>query len=119
METITNLVLAAKQKVVTIAGPSASGKSYFAKQLATAIRERGHSVLEVSSDDYYTNDTQLHAIVYGTFDHPNLIEYDKLNRDLAVYLESGTMHIPQYSFVEKRTVGYKEVTQMYDYILVE
>lgn len=109
----------ADKPLITLAGPSASGKSYFAEQLTAGLKAHDKTVLQISSDNYYHNDTQLHALIYGTYDHPNLIQYDQLNHDLHHYLDQGSMELPTYSFVEKRTIGSTHIDKQYDFILVE
>lgn len=108
-----------KNKLVIVAGSSASWKSYFAHSLAEALKAKGKNVLEISSDDYYTNETGLKYMLYGTFDHPNLIEYPLLTKNLEELIKTDKTEIPTYSFVERRRVGYKKVEWPYDYIIVE
>lgn len=112
-------VYAAKTKLIYIAGASASGKSFFTHTFAEKLREKGHSVLEITSDDYYTDKTGLRFVMYGTFDHPNLIEYDLLQKNIDEYMQTEKTRVPTYSFKERRRVGYKEVAQAYDYVIVE
>lgn len=107
------------KKVIAIAWPSASWKTLFARKLAEYLREKKYTVLEISSDNYYQNNTQLLAMIYGTYDHPNLIEYDHLNHDLHDYLETGKANLPIYSFIEKRTISYTPVEAAHDFVIVE
>lgn len=107
------------KKLIMIAGASASGKSYFAKKLAEELRKNNKTVRELSSDDYYSNTTGLKYILYGTFDHPNMIEYNKLEKNLEEYLKTGQTNKPVYSFMEKRTTHYEPIKGDFDYIIVE
>jgi uridine kinase len=107
------------QKLIFVAGASASGKSYFAKQLEASLKKKKKRVLSISSDDYYDNNTGLNYVLYGTFDHPNMIRYDLLKENLDTYMSTGSMSKPQYSFMEKRVTHHDTVTEESDYIIVE
>lgn len=107
------------KKLIYIAWASASGKSYFAKKLWEWLEENGKKVLKISSDDYYSDQTNLQYLLYGTFDHPNLIEYDLLQKNLNEYFEKWSTKIPVYSFKESRRIDYKKISWTYDYIIVE
>jgi uridine kinase len=76
-------------------------------------------VLNISSDDYYTDQTGLKFLLYGTFDHPNLIQYDLLQKNLDEYFTKGHTTLPKYSFVERRRVSLDSIAEDYDYVLVE
>jgi len=75
-------------KLIYIAGASASGKSYFAKKLATQLKKQQYKVLEISSDDYYNNETNLQYLLYGSFDHPKLIDYPLLQKNINEYFKT-------------------------------
>lgn len=108
-----------KRKLIIVAGASASGKSYFAEQLKKGLEEQGKKVLSVSSDSYYVDNTRLKHTIYGTFDHPKLIRYDELQKDILRYMQKQEINIPQYSFVESSRTGYTEFKGDVDYIIVE
>jgi uridine kinase len=108
-----------KAKLVYVAGASASGKTYFNKALWLALEKMGHKVLNISSDDYYTDQTWLQFVLYGTFDHPNLIQYDVLQKNLDEYFSTGKTVLPKYSFIERRRVSLERIQDDYDFVLVE
>jgi len=58
-------------------------------------------------------------MLYGTFDHPKLINYAELKKNLKELLETGQTQQPKYSFVEKRTTHYEHIEGKYDFIIVE
>lgn len=135
--TITNIkeiiktVKNANTRLIYIAWASASGKSYFAKLLANTLRNQNNKkwvknkVLEISSDDYYSNETDLQFLLYGTFDHPKLIDYKLLQKNINEYIKTWRTKLPKYSFTERRRIGYTEINSKlnkndkYDYIIVE
>lgn len=108
-----------KSKLVYVAGASASGKTHFNKSLWLTLEKMGHKVLNISSDDYYTDQTWLKFVLYGTFDHPNLIQYDILQKNIDEYFTTGKTVLPKYSFIERRRVSLERVQEDYDYVLVE
>ena len=108
-----------KSKLVYVAGASASGKTFFNKALGLALEKMWHSVLNISSDDYYTDQTGLKFLLYGTFDHPNLIQYDMLQKNIDEYFQKGKTKLPKYSFIERRRVALERVQEDYDFVLVE
>lgn len=106
-------------KLIYVAGASASGKTYFNKSLWLALEKMWHKVLNISSDDYYTDQTWLQFLLYGTFDHPNMIQYDVLQKNIDEYFVTGKTTLPKYSFIERRRVSLERVQEDYDYVLVE
>lgn len=102
-----------------IAGASASGKSFIAEQLVQSLEQQQKKVLLISSDNYYSDNSALQYLIYGTFDHPNLIEYDLLAHNLQEYFTQGSTTLPHYSFTEKRRTEYTSITAAYDIIIVE
>lgn len=119
LEQTLTYIIEKNHKIITVAGSSASGKSFFAKQIADGLKKKGKNVLEISSDDYYMNDTGLKFMLYGTFDHPNLIEYDLLAKNLEELKTQGSTFLPRYSFKERRRTETYKVKGEYDYIIVE
>lgn len=120
MEAVLNAIEYHGSKLIYVAGASASWKSFFNKKLQEALTAKGHRVLNISSDDYYTDLTNINFMLYGTFDHPHLIDYRGLQQDIDTLFEKGKVKLPQYSFKERRTVSYRHIdTFNYDYVLVE
>lgn len=119
MSAITALLQDSGKRLIYIAGASASGKSYFAKLLKEELEKDGHKVLSISSDDYYDNLSSIKYLLYGTFDHPNLIDYDLLQKNIDEYLSTGKTTLPKYSFVERRRVASEVVNGSAEYIIVE
>ncbi len=119
MSAIAALLEQSGKKLIYIAGASASGKSYFAKLLQEDLEKKGKKVLSISSDDYYGNLSSIKYLLYGTFDHPNLIDYDLLQKNIDEYLTTGKTTLPKYSFVERRRIASEVVNGSADFIIVE
>jgi uridine kinase len=58
-------------------------------------------------------------MLYGTFDHPDLIEYSLLDKNIHELIQKGSADIPEYSFKERRRVETHRVEGQYDFIIVE
>lgn len=113
------MIEASNKKVIYLAGATASGKSYIAEQLTRSMTALGKRVLLISADHYYRADSAVQAMIYGTYDHPNLIDHDLLNEDLHRLLVNGAFDMPEYSFVEKTRVWSKRIEGVFDHIIVE
>lgn len=119
MNNITEHIQQQNVQLIIVAGASASGKSYFATQLAKELVAQKHKVLTISADSYYVDNTRLKHMIYGTFDHPNLIKHQELARSIKKFMKEQVIRIPEYSFVESKRTGYQEHTGKVDYIIVE
>ncbi len=116
---IRDNIINANNRLVYLAGASASGKSYIGEELVKQLTESGKKVLLISSDSYYSNTSNLKYMLYGTFDHPKLIDYDILQSDIEWYFKTGEINIPSYSFVEKRRTHLTKVNAQFDIVIVE
>lgn len=116
---IAHDIIQAQQQLVLLAWASASGKSFIAEKIANSLREQWKSVIIISSDDYYGDQTSLQYVLYGTFDHPRMIHYPQLGNDIETFLATERFEKPQYSFVEKRSTHTVTVEWMYDFVIVE
>lgn len=119
VQQVTQQIIQDNNKLILIAGASASGKSYIAETLVTQLQQSGKKVLLISSDNYYSDNSALKYLLYGTFDHPGMIEYDLLATNINEYFTTGKTTIPNYSFIEKRRTHLTEVNEQYDVVIVE
>lgn len=106
-------------QLVYLAGASASGKSYIGEELVKQLNLLWKKVLLISSDSYYSDSSNLKYMLYGTFDHPKLIDYDLLQSDIESYFKTGVIQIPSYSFIEKRRTHFTKITEQFDIVIVE
>jgi uridine kinase len=107
------------KKLVYIAGASASGKTFIAEEIAKKLTEAGKKVLTISSDNYYMSDTGIKSVIYGTFDHPGLIDYTLLAKNIDDYFTKGSFELPMYSFSESRRTWFKTINDTADIVIVE
>lgn len=106
-------------RLIYLAGASASGKSYIGEELVKQLTQAGKKVLLISSDSYYSDSSSIKYLLYGTFDHPQLIDYSLLQSDIEGYFRTGKINIPSYSFVEKRRTHLTPIDDQFDIVIVE
>ncbi len=93
----TELGTARQPVIVTLGGPSASGKTTLLEKFK---REFGDACTVISTDNYYIGKTRMrrempegHA---GNFDHPDAIDTRRIARDLARLRQGQTIDLPWY-----------------------
>lgn len=119
LSTVVDTILARDNKVIYLAWATASGKSYIAKEMTQQLMAHDKKVLMISADNYYSKDSAVQAMIYGTRDHPNMIDHDLLNENLQQLLTTGSFEMPEYSFAEQTRIWYKTISWDFDYIIVE
>lgn len=119
LDTIVKLIISNNERLIYIAWASASGKSYIGEELVKQLTQSGKKILLISSDNYYSDASNLKYMLYGTFDHPKLIDYDLLQSDITWYFQTGEIQIPSYSFIEKRRTHLTHITEQFDIVIVE
>lgn len=92
--------------LIGISGGSCSGKTTFAKKLASLICNNSPAlgVRIISEDDYYHDRETLNDIEFydGIFDDPIIRDHDLLLANLAQLACGQSVEIPQYDFVHHR-----------------
>ncbi|MGD8439273.1 MAG: nucleoside kinase [Holophagae bacterium] len=88
-------------RVVTIAGPSSSGKTTFARRLGVQLRVNGVEPISLSLDNYYVDrhDTPLDDDGQPDFESLDAIDLDLFHAHLAQLLEGRTVTTPRFDFV--------------------
>ncbi len=91
-------------RLVTVAGPSASGKTTFAKRLGIQLRVNGLVPVSVSLDDYYVDRdrTPLDEDGQPDFESIEAIDLELFHRHLAELLEGREVATPVFDFVTGR-----------------
>lgn len=89
-----------KPYIILIAGPSTSGKSTLAKNLAKHILAAGHSEIVVALDNYYRDLSHLSPEQRGqhNFDCPDAWEHERVLRDVQMLKEGQPVEMPVYDF---------------------
>lgn len=91
-------------RLVTVAGPSASGKTTFAKRLGIQLRVNGLVPVSVSLDNYYVDRERTPVDEDGQPDFESLeaIDLELFHRHLAELLEGREVATPVFDFVTGR-----------------
>ncbi len=103
--------------IIGIAGPSCSGKTELAKQLALSLP--GASV--VSLDSYYRSMAELPFDVRAksNFDHPDALEWELLRGHLSVMSQGRPFDEPVYSFATHTRVAETRRIEPADFMILE
>ncbi len=93
-----------KLKLVLIAGPSASGKTTFAKRLAIQLRVNGLDPVALSMDNYFKDREKTPRNEKGEYDFESLGSLDLMlfNRQLRQLIDGRTARTPIFDFKKGR-----------------
>ena len=88
-------------RLVTIAGPSSSGKTTFAKRLGVQLRVNGIKMVSLSLDNYYVNRDKTPLDEEGKLDFESLeaIDLPLFHSHLAKILAGEEVLTPRFDFV--------------------
>ncbi|MDR1379184.1 MAG: nucleoside kinase [Synergistaceae bacterium] len=91
-------------KVVTLAGPSASGKTTFSERLKIQLIVCGKKPVTLPMDNYFRDLRDAPRDEKGDFDHEILeaLDLDLLKNDLTAILQGEEIVTPRYDFLKGR-----------------
>ena len=99
---IADEILKKKQsiKLITIAGPSSSGKTTFSKRLMIQLRVNGLKPIGISMDDYFLDRDKTPRDKDGKYDFESLkaIDVTLLNQNLLDLFSGKQIKLPIYNF---------------------
>lgn len=101
-------------RIVTIAGPSSSGKTTFSYRLCTQLRTLGQKTHPIALDDYFVNRADTPKDEQGNYDYECLeaIDISQINEDLTALLEGKPVQLPTYNFITGMREYDKPVLQL-------
>lgn len=95
-------------KVVTIAGPSSSGKTTFSKRLTVQLLANGISPFPLAMDNYFVDreNTPIGEDGQPDFESIDALDRSRLAQDVSRLITGERVQIPKYNFITgKREVG--------------
>ncbi len=86
--------------LITIAGPTSSGKTTFSKRLMIQLRVNGIKPVRISTDDYFVEREQTPRDEQGNYNFEALeaIDLELFNEHLEKLLRGDQVQIPSFSF---------------------
>jgi len=93
-------------RLVTIAGPSSSGKTTFANRLMIQLRVNGRRPVSISLDNYFVDRDLTPRDENGDYDFEALeaLELDLFNEHLCRLIDGEEVEVPRYDFVTGRSI---------------
>ena len=126
VEKTAQMIFADKsKKIVTLAGPSSSGKTTTASMLSRAVEKLGAKAYIVSLDDFYYSHSENKYPVdeNGKYDYESVyaLDIDRIRRCFEEFSESGESVLPVFDFeTGERRDGVRKITLSgNDIIIVE
>lgn len=88
-------------RIVLIAGPSSSGKTTFARRLATQLLALGKTPHAIEVDNYFKNRSDTPRDEKGNYDFEALaaLDVDGFNNDLNRLLNGERIELPRFDFI--------------------
>lgn len=88
-------------KLVTIAGPSSSGKTTFSYRLSAQLKTLGLKPHPVAMDDYFVNRVDTPRDKDGKYNYECIgaIDTKQFNQDLEQLLDGKEVQLPTYNFI--------------------
>ncbi len=87
-------------RLISIAGPSSSGKTTFGKRLSIDLQAHGFKPLMISLDNYFVNRVSTPLDSEGKPDYENIeaLNIELLNEQLEALLKGKKVKLPSYNF---------------------
>ncbi len=100
-EIASNVVARRDQvRLITIAGPSSSGKTTFARRLTIQLLANGLRPFPISMDDYFLarEETPLDAQGHYDFENLHALDLSLFNAQLLALMNQESVTLPRYNF---------------------
>lgn len=104
-------------RIVTVSGPTCSGKTTASAKLEQALCQHGHRVHVISIDDFFLDRDFLLARAERLgrsldFDSPDTLDFDALSLSVEQIFSGGTVTLPRFDFAEGKRRGYRRIETM-------
>ncbi len=112
-----------KSRIVTIAGPSSSGKTTFSYRLSTQLKTLGVNPHPIGLDDYFVNRDDTPKDENGKYNYECIeaIDTAQFQEDMMGLLEGKSVQLPTYNFLTGMRQYDKPVMKMgeHDILVIE
>jgi uridine kinase len=88
-------------RLITLAGPSSSGKTTSSKRISLQLRVNGLRPVEISLDDFFVERYKTPLDEYGNYDFESLyaLDLDLFNNILTDLIKGKEVRLPRFNFV--------------------
>jgi uridine kinase len=107
-------------RVVLVAGPSASGKTTFAKRLWVQLLANGIHPMPLGLDDYFVDRDHTPRDDNGEYDYESIraLDLDAFNRDLLSLMNGDATTLRHYNFLTGMSEPGRQVTLERDHVMI-
>jgi uridine kinase len=107
-------------RIVLIAGPSASGKTTFAKRLAIQLTAQGISPFPIELDNFFVDRDKTPRDENGDLNYEALeaLDLPRLNHDLRQLIAGERVRLPHYDFVSGQQSEGDQVQASGEHIII-
>lgn len=109
-------------RLVTIAGPSSSGKTTFARRLTIQLLANGLRPFPLSLDDYFVSREETPRDENGEYDYENIhaLDLELFNQHLLALINGERVTMPRYNFhTGERETGHAVQLTPHHVLLIE
>lgn len=109
-------------RLVTIAGPSSSGKTTFARRLTIQLLANGLRPFPLSLDDYFVSREETPRDENGDYDYENIhaLDLELFNQHLLALINGERVVLPRYNFhTGERETGHAAQLTPHHVLLIE
>lgn len=117
---IAGEIISRGNRIITLAGPTCSGKTTTASLIVDEIEKSGRNAVVISIDDFY-KDGLRDGIAEGKkidFDSVNTIDLEYLEAFTADILAGKPVKVPSFDFTTGKRSGYRELIPSEDDIFI-
>ncbi|HHV01466.1 MAG: nucleoside kinase [Defluviitoga tunisiensis] len=107
-EIADEIVKRKKIRLITIAGPSSSGKTTSAKRIALHLKVHGLRPISISLDDFFLERDKTPRDEFGNYDFEsiNALDLDLFNKTMNDLIDGKEVMMPKFDFTSGRRTWY-------------
>ncbi len=120
IEIIAKDILASKKPIVTLTGPSSSGKTTSSHKLAQKLIELGKPAIVISMDNFFLGKKNYPTLPDGTKDleSPKTLNMEEIHTAVSTLCKTGEVELPIFDFKEQERSDEKKHVKLNDGICI-